>query len=216
MSLAGAALKHALSALAPHQVLLRGSRRTPQVALTFDDGPHPEHTPRILDALQGVGASATFFVQGSNAAQHKALVRDIHTRGHCVANHAATHRSPSELGTRAYVREVFDTQALLDDIVGSALPRHFRPPYGITSIGTFARLAQAGYRFVFWSRDSKDSWLKEPAALLDDFDRNHPTAGEIVLFHDDYAHTAAALPELLRQLSKLKLTAVSVEELPCG
>jgi len=214
MSLAGAIAKHALAALSPRRVQLRGSGRAPRLALTFDDGPHPEHTPRILDALEHAGARASFFVQGDNAARHPALVRELHARGHLVANHAASHRRPRELGAEAYVREVADTQRLLDDIVGRALPRRFRPPFGDTSLRTLARLSREGFRFVYWSRDSRDSWLRTPEALHGDFEARPPAPGDIVLFHDDYAHTAAALPGLLEGLRRRKLAAVTVEDLP--
>lgn len=213
MSLAGALVKRALTAAMPRQVLYRGSPRSPRLALTFDDGPHPEQTPRILEALAHARMQATFFLQGSQAALHPALVREIHAQGHQVANHAASHRKPSELGTQAYVQEVTDTQSLLCDIVGAELPRSFRPPYGATSLSTFARLAKAGFRYVFWSRDSRDSWLKEPQALLDAFGEQPALPGDIVLFHDDYAQTAAALPALLRRWHAAGLQAVRVDAL---
>jgi len=213
MSLHSAFSKRAIGLLAPRRVLYRGSGRVQQIALTFDDGPHPEHTPLILEALAAAKATATFFLQGSQAARYPDLVRAIHTQGHQLANHAASHRKPRELSTNAYVREVIDTQALLSDITAAALPRVFRPPYGETSLGSAAQLLRAGYRYVFWSRDSRDSWLKEPAALLSAFERQPPQAGDIVLFHDDYAQTASALPGLLRQLARLRLSPVSIEAL---
>jgi len=213
MSLAGSLAKRLLEPLAPQLVVSRGSGKAPAVALTFDDGPHPANTPRILEALAAAGAQATFFLQGSEAAKHPALVREIHAQGHQVANHARTHRKPSELGAKAYVREVKDTQALLCDIVGAPLARSFRPPYGETSLRTLLRLTRSGFRYVYWSRDSEDSWLKEPQALVEHFHRRAACAGDIVLFHDDYAQTAAALPTLLRQLRKAGLQAVRVDAL---
>jgi peptidoglycan-N-acetylglucosamine deacetylase len=210
---AGMLIKRAVARVAPRQVIYRGPSAHARVALTFDDGPHPENTPRILEALARSGAQATFFLQGHEAGRQPHLVRAIHAAGHQVGNHAATHRSPAELGTRSYVQEVLDTQALLSDIVGAPVGRSFRPPYGATSMPTFLKLCAAGFRYVFWSRDSRDSWVREPGALVDHFARQQATAGDIVLFHDDYAHTAAALPALLQGMQAQGLAAVTVEQL---
>ncbi|MEW6704327.1 MAG: polysaccharide deacetylase family protein [Pseudomonadota bacterium] len=213
MTLPGALAKRALAVAAPHLVVSRGSAEVPALCLTFDDGPHPENTPRVLQALADAQAQATFFLQGSEARRWPQLVRAIHEQGHQVANHAATHRKPREIGTHAYVKEVVDTHALLCDIVGEALPRSFRPPFGDTSLATLARLIRAGFQYVFWSRDSRDSWLKDPAALLADMALHRPRAGDIVLFHDDYPQTAAALPELLGTLREAGLRPVRVDGL---
>lgn len=213
MSRLGGLLKRAVAAVSPHRVMVRGNPRDQRVALTFDDGPHPENTPRILDALDAAGARATFFMQGSTATQYPDLVRDVHARGHLVANHAFSHRPPEQLGTAAYVREVLDTHALLCDLTGAPLPRLFRPPYGTITPPTLIRLLRNGYRFIYWSRDSRDSWLTDAPALLGSFADTPPRPGDIVLFHDDYAQTAAALPELLTSLRTRGLAAVTIEEL---
>lgn len=213
MNASAAVAKRLLAACAPQRVLYRGSRTTGRVALTFDDGPHPEHTARVLEALARADRRATFFLQGSQAAKLPSLVRDIHAQGHQIANHAASHRRPAELGTGAYVSEVEDTRALLCDIVGAPVARDFRPPFGDTSLRTLLQLLQRGYRYVFWSRDSRDSWLKEPQALLAAFEEAPVVPGDIVLFHDDYAQTADALPVLLGQLAERELEAVTVEDL---
>lgn len=194
----GALLKEAIATLAPQALAIHGDRRTNRVALTFDDGPHPEHTPTLLDILDDCGTPATFFLQGSQALKHPQLVRTIHQRGHEIGNHGSTHQKPSELGTAAYVQEIVDTHALLCDIVGQSLAKHFRPPYGATSPGTFIQLARQGFQFIYWSRDSRDSWLKQSAELSAAFEQTPVRPGDIVLFHDDYAQTAKALPSILR------------------
>ncbi len=213
MSRLGGLLKRVVAAASPHRVMVHGDPHGKRVALTFDDGPHPANTPSILDALDAAGARATFFMQGSSAKQHPELVRDVHARGHLVANHAFSHRPPEQLGTHAYVREVLDTHALLCDLTGAPLPRLFRPPYGTITPATLIRLLRDDFRFIYWSRDSRDSWLTEAPALLGSFAHTPASPGDIVLFHDDYAQTATALPQLLASLRTRGLSAVTIEEL---
>lgn len=210
----GRTVKRTLGDLFPSVVLYRGAPvNPPRVALTFDDGPHPETTSRILDAFAQGGHKATFFLQGSEAARSPALVREIHAAGHQVGNHAYSHETPRRLGRRDYVREVLETQQLLEDIVGQRLSPLFRPPYGAVSVATFASLVRRGYRFVFWSRDSGDSDIRDAQALSTRFAATPVRPGEIVLLHEDYAHTVAALPSIIGELERRSCQMVRVTDL---
>lgn len=198
----GRPAKLALGRLFPRLVLVKGAAGSrPRIALTFDDGPHPEHTPAILDALAAGHAKATFFLQGTLAQRHPALVRAISDGGHQVANHGWSHSRASEVGGGAFVREVIDTQALLEETVGRALPRMYRPPYGTISLLPFVRLAGRGYRAVFWSLDSRDSFERESAAVASAIGGAVVRSGDIVLLHEDYRHTVEALPTILKTLT---------------
>jgi peptidoglycan/xylan/chitin deacetylase (PgdA/CDA1 family) len=183
------------------------------VALTFDDGPHPEHTPAILDVLAASGAKATFFLQGSVAKRHPALVRAIDERGHQVGNHGWSHSRASDVGTKAFVREAADTQRLLEDTLGRRLPRIYRPPYGSLSPMAFLCLAGQGYRFVFWSVETDDSYLRDPDELVQRVEHALIRSGDILLFHEDYAHSLSALPRILENLDARRLAVVSVSDL---
>ena len=202
MSAMGSVLRRLARFLPSDRLLLRGpaSSGSP-VALTFDDGPHPEHTLRILDILDAASACGTFFVQGDQAERHPDLVRAMHRRGHQVGNHAFRHVSVRRMGSVQHVADVQRTQRLLEDIVGVAVPQAFRPPFGDWSLPAFAMLSSRGYQFVLWSMDSDDSYVTAPDALVARVLAKRPSPGEILLFHEDYAHTVAALPTVLQGLS---------------
>lgn len=214
MSFFGGIARRVAGALPPGRVLLRG-RGAPAtaVAITFDDGPHREHTPLILDALDRAGVKATFFVQGNQAAALPELVREVHRRGHQIGNHAYTHASVRRIGSILHVAEVHRTQRLLEDITGERLGRCYRPPFGDWSLLEFGWLTMRHYQFVFWSMDSDDSGIRDPEGLVAHVMAKQPSAGEILLFHEDYAHTVAALPDILAQLSLQGMTFERVRDL---
>lgn len=200
MMSAGKAVKQGMASLFPGIVLLRGKHANGRIALTFDDGPHPENTPRILDILDIGGVTATFFVQGRIAEKYPALVREVSARGHQIGNHGYSHLDARQSRLQAYIEETKRTQALLHDILGRKPDKIFRPPYGNITGPSFLALAWQGFRFVFWSVDSRDSFIREPAALTAYLASLKITGGDILLFHEDYAHTVSSLPQILQSL----------------
>ena len=213
MGLGGVA-KRLASWVAPSRVVVSGNARNPGViAITFDDGPHPENTPRILDLLDESAVRATFFLQGSMAEIHPTLVRDIVRRGHQIGNHGYAHLDARAVSTKLYVSDVLHCQAILDEIAGMPLQLNFRPPFGHVALRSTVELLLRGFRFVFWSLDSRDSFLPDSKALVDNI-KEHPIAsGSIVLLHDDYAHTVDALPQLFEVFRRHSLKSVSINEL---
>jgi peptidoglycan/xylan/chitin deacetylase (PgdA/CDA1 family) len=187
--------------------------RRNRVALTFDDGPHPEHTPRILDVLRDAGVRATFFFQGSNAAQWPALVRRAHAEGHQIAAHGIDHVAASKQSGQAATDNAVQCHALLCEISGVHLPRYYRPPYGDITFNALQALGRRGYRLAFWSYDSNDSFVTSAAEIEKRVAATAPSAGSIVLLHDDYAHTVAALPQVIDTLRNRGLSFVTVAEL---
>ena len=113
---------HAGKPAAP-RLLTRGTRQNNRIAVTFDDGPHPENTPRILDLLDEVKATATFFLQANEAEAHPHLVRQISARGHQIGNHGYLHLDAKKSGLRVYVENTHRAQGILDDIMGRRLDR---------------------------------------------------------------------------------------------
>jgi peptidoglycan-N-acetylglucosamine deacetylase len=154
-----------------------------EIALTFDDGPDADVTPRVLDLLDEAGARATFFCVGVRARAHPHLVREIAARGHAVENHAFEHsRAMGFYGVGRLVRDIGDAQKTLADITGSA-PKFFRPPFGIRTPLTEPALARLGLRCVAWnvrSLDSVDSNADRVGARV----VRRLTPGAIVLMHD--------------------------------
>ncbi|MBK8323912.1 MAG: polysaccharide deacetylase family protein [Betaproteobacteria bacterium] len=197
----GTLLKPLLARLAPSAFVYRGPRNAPaRVSLTFDDGPDPRHTRRLLDVLEGAGARGTFFLQGQNAEGHRDLVREIHARGHELGNHGYFHCRARDIGIPAYVAEARRTQALLEECVGAPVAPLFRPPYGEMTPGATLALARAGFRIVHWSLDSRDSFIAGAAELLE-YVRGLPVGGgDILLFHEDQPQTLEALPAILDAL----------------
>ena len=128
----------------------RGPRAGRRVALTFDDGPDPEWTPRVLDLLADAGVRATFFLIGERAAKAAAVVRRLAAEGHEVANHSWSHRNLWFCGPGATAEQVRRGHDTLADLTGTA-PRHFRPPWGMVNAAMFRAVRTAGERVVFWS-----------------------------------------------------------------
>jgi len=160
----------------------RGPRTDRRLALTFDDGPDPEWTPRVLDLLAAAGVRATFFVIGERAARAPALVARMAAEGHEVANHSWSHRNLWFCGpgaTREQVQRGHDTIA---ELTGRA-PRHFRPPWGMVNAAMFSAVRTTGERVVFWSiqpEGQRPAPAERQVAYV--VDRAH--AGAIVDLHD--------------------------------
>ena len=189
------------------------SEQQNRVALTFDDGPHPDHTPRILDILARLEVRATFFFQGLNAARWPELVRRAHAAGHQIAAHGVDHVAASTQPSRVAADNAISCHAVLCEIAGSNLAPYYRPPYGDITFGALRDLSQRGYRLAFWSYDSRDSFCDTAADIQKRISRSTPPAGSIILFHDDYAHTVEALPQVISTLRARQLSFVTVAEL---
>jgi peptidoglycan/xylan/chitin deacetylase (PgdA/CDA1 family) len=153
------------------------------VALTFDDGPDPEVTPRLLDLLEARGATASFFVIGEKAARHGALLREMQRRGHTIENHTHRHRATFAcLGLWGLRREISRAQQVIADATGVA-PRFFRAPMGLRSPLLDPVLALEGLRLVSWTRRGYDGRPSHPDKVLDRLTRR--LAGrDILLLHD--------------------------------
>jgi peptidoglycan-N-acetylglucosamine deacetylase len=160
----------------------RGPRSGSRVALTFDDGPDPEWTPRVLDLLGGAGVRATFFLIGERARRAPEVVRRIAREGHEIGNHSWSHRSPWVCGPRATRDEVARAHATLAELAGAA-PRHFRPPWGMVNAAMFTAVRRVGERLVFWSLQPEGQRpVEAPRQVGYVLRRAHP--GAIVDLHD--------------------------------
>jgi peptidoglycan/xylan/chitin deacetylase (PgdA/CDA1 family) len=187
----------ALIAAVPRTRLLASLPADDQtVALTFDDGPHPEWTPRILDALARHGARATFFVIGARAAAHPDIVRRLAAEGHAIGHHSWSHSEPATTPARVLLDENRRTRKFLEDLLERPTPL-FRPPHGeLTPLKLLGAWAQRNV-VVLWNRDPKDYQMTAAAELEAAFVARPLKAGDVVLLHDNRAHTAAALPGVL-------------------
>ena len=128
----------------------RGRRTERAVALTFDDGPDPDHTPAVLDLLARESVTAAFFLIGRRTAAAPGLARRIAGSGHDLGNHTLSHRSLWGLGPRETAREMRGGHDAIAQAAGRA-PAFFRPPWGKTNLAMFPTLRQLGTPCVFWT-----------------------------------------------------------------
>jgi len=128
----------------------RGPRERRAVALTFDDGPDPSFTPRVLDILEREGVRGTFFMIGRRAAHAPAVTRRIAEAGHDLGNHTWSHASLWRCGPDRTEREIGDGHAAIAQAAG-APPRFFRPPWGKTNLAMFGALRRLETPCVFWT-----------------------------------------------------------------
>jgi len=167
-------------------IVSRGRKGAAGVALTFDDGPDPLVTPRVLDLLDRHGVKAAFFVIGAKAARHPGLIRDILARGHAVGNHSQTHPPFLMLqGKRAIAREVGEAQAALRSC--GAVPLAFRPPVGITNPDLWPVLLAQGMFCVNFSCRAPDLGNRRVPGLARRI-LGKARARDIILLHDTAPH----------------------------
>ena len=183
---------------------LAGVGHPRHVALTFDDGPDPVSTPRFLDALDGLGARATFFVLGDAVVRHPGVVRETVRRGHEVAVHGWSHDRPWLPTPARDVRALRRAVEAVQDVTGAA-PRWYRPPYGILTSGRWAAARAAGLRPVLWTAWGRD-WTAtaSPASVRGTVEAGLGGGGTVLLHDTDrtaapgsWRATLGALPDLV-------------------
>ncbi len=186
-----------------------------RVALTFDDGPDPDGTPALLDALDAAGMKATFFAVGERAQQHPDLLRDIAARGHQVGNHSMHHRWPAIMSAAGARRELQEAQRVLGELLPTP-PTLYRPPIGLVSPFVFQAAEEAGLSLAAWSLRTLDGRQGDPAALLRRLEGVR--GGDVALLHDGRGPhgripAAEAAAEIVALLQGKGLRSVTMDEL---
>lgn len=188
------------------------------IALTFDDGPDPEVTPRVLDALAQAGVRATFFLIGERARRHPDLVRRIVAEGHLVGNHSWDHAALPLRGRAAIAADLARTQDAIEHACG-VRPAWFRPPYGLRDPRVLAEARELGMRTSLWSVSPRD-WQDPGSDAIVVRTLSVIEPGDIVLLHDGSAEhagghpdTAQALPRLVRELRERGYEAIRLDEI---
>jgi peptidoglycan/xylan/chitin deacetylase (PgdA/CDA1 family) len=200
-------------------IVSRGPAGRRSVALTFDDGPHPVTTRRILAVLAATRHRATFFLLGEKARRHPEVVREIHAAGHTLGVHGDRHDRLHAFRMPWRVRnELLRAARAVEDATG-VRPRFFRPPLGHTSVTTTRGVRRAGMIIVGWSIRGLDGIRgRAPDAVVARVARS-VTDGAIVMLHDASEHddfepaSVRALPELLRLLDDREWTSVGLDTL---
>jgi peptidoglycan/xylan/chitin deacetylase (PgdA/CDA1 family) len=190
--------------------------RTDAVALTFDDGPHPEGTPAVLDVLRERGATGIFFLCGEQVERDPALAAEVAAAGHTVAVHGHRHRNMLRLAPRTFVDDLERGIATIEDAVG-ARPTLYRPPYGIFSYPGIAEVRARGLNSLLWSRWGHDWRADRPPEAIAAEAAAGLRAGDVLLLHDAdhysepgcWRGTVAALPAILDSIQETGLTTAS-------
>jgi peptidoglycan/xylan/chitin deacetylase (PgdA/CDA1 family) len=176
--------------------------------LTFDDGPHAEGTPAVLEALAARGVRATFFLVGEQVARNPGLAAEIVAAGHGIGLHCDRHRNQLRLGPRVVREDIMRAAARIEETTGRPIER-YRPPYGIFNAAALALVRANGWRpllWTHWGRDWKASATPESIAAT--LVGGEVPEGSVLLLHDadDYSaegswrRTVAALPRVLASL----------------
>jgi len=172
--------------------------KTKNIFLTFDDGPHPEITPKVLNILDAYDAKATFFCVGENVKKHQETYREIISRGHQTGNHTFHHLKGWSTPAKAYLNDVVKCSKHLESML-------FRPPYGKITPLQINTLKKEGFNIVMWSVLTGDYKINanQKKLLKNAIKRTQP--GSIIVFHDSEkaaSNLMYLLPRFLEHFSK--------------
>jgi peptidoglycan/xylan/chitin deacetylase (PgdA/CDA1 family) len=187
------------------------------VAITFDDGPHPEGTPAALAALAAAGATATFFLVGRQVERNPALAAEIAAAGHGIESHGHVHRNQLRRSPAELADDLRRASAAIADATGRE-PRVYRPPYGIFSWPGLALVRGGDWRPLLWSRWGRDWAARATPVSIAAKVTEGLSGGDVLLLHDadtysaegSHRRTAAALPRVLDEIARRGLTAEAV------
>jgi peptidoglycan/xylan/chitin deacetylase (PgdA/CDA1 family) len=215
---AGPALCAHVPPLADRLAITRRLADPGAVALTFDDGPHPFATPRVLAELDARRARATFFLVGEQVRRYASLAQEIAAAGHTIALHGDSHRCEGRLSPTALTDDWARGIEAIHAATGS-VPTMRRPPYGAASGVGLLLACRVGIRTVLWSRWGKD-WRAgaTPASVAATVFSTLPEGGEIILLHDSdhygaaecWRATVGALPTILDEIETADLRLVTL------
>jgi peptidoglycan-N-acetylglucosamine deacetylase len=185
------------------------------VTLTFDDGPHPEGTPAVLEVLAAAGALAIFFLIGEQVARRPQLAERIAAGGHLVALHGNRHRLQLRMSTAGVRADLERGLGTIQDAIGGDVRWH-RPPYGIYSPAGLQAARAAGLEPLLWSRWGKDWRRFTTPERIADRAAGKAAAGDVILLHDadfysarnSHRRTVAALPVIISELRRYGLATV--------
>ncbi|MBX9948998.1 MAG: polysaccharide deacetylase family protein [Candidatus Obscuribacterales bacterium] len=154
----------------------------PEIHLTFDDGPNPATTPRLLELFEQEGVKATFFVIGEQVEMHEDLLLEVSKRGHSIGNHTYSHKFLPLLTTKKLEREILSTNKRIEEITGKS-PKLFRPPFGIVDKKAHDLLKEQGMKTVYWSAFSED-WRHIGERSVVDRLSKYAAPGGIMILHE--------------------------------
>lgn len=189
-----------------------GARHLPYIALTFDDGPHPVNTPKVLDILSRYNVKATFYVIGNKVGSYPHIIRRIVAEGHEIGNHTWTHSKLTRLSNAQIRSELTRTKNAIIRAAG-VKPRTMRPPYG--ALLTRQRQwihSEYGYPTILWDVDPQD-WKRPGVSVVKQRLVSNARNGSILLLHDLHGPSIQAVPGVLDSLLRKGYKFVTVSQL---
>lgn len=193
-----------------HVKALCSSKTTEKkVAITFDDGPHPESL-KVLELLKQYNAKGTFFCIGKQIEKYPEIFKRIVDEGHVVGNHTYSHSSTLTLSNHA-IWELVTTDELIENVT-EKLPRLFRPPFGVTAPNIAEALKTTGHIAIGWNIRSLDTVIKNENKIFNRI-KSRLKPGSIILLHDTSSRSVNVLEQLLVLLQENGYEAVTVNKL---
>jgi peptidoglycan/xylan/chitin deacetylase (PgdA/CDA1 family) len=191
------------------------------VALTFDDGPSPVWTPRILDELKKANIKATFFMLGEHVAKYPEVARRVAQEGHEIGNHTYDHHVLLYYTLEELEKEINYAERIIQEATGKTT-RYFRPPKAWLTDTEKKKVNKLGYKIVLWSLNSKD-WVTFDDKYIVKYLAKHIHPGDVILFHDsggvfsaeggDRHETVKTIPQLAEKLRQMGYKFVTLSEL---
>lgn len=179
-----------------------------KIAITFDDGPHPVYTPKLLDGLKRRGIVATFFVTGENAEQYPDIIREMSEDGHLIGNHTYSHMQLTNSNRDKFRSELVKTNKVLKDITGKDVS-FVRPPYGCWDKSLETELNMFP---VLWNIDPLDWCCNNADCIVQKVEKN-AKENAVILMHDYYETSVTAALQIVDDLTKQGYKFVTVEEI---
>lgn len=179
-----------------------------KIALTFDDGPHPQYTEQLLDGLKERGVCATFFVTGEHAQLHPEVIKRMQEEGHLIGNHTYSHLQLRSDNREEFKNQLVKTNEIIESITGEEV-QYVRPPYGTwdkkfeTELNMFP---------VLWTIDPLD-WCSTNVDRIKEKVVSKAEENDIILMHDYYPSTITAALEVVDELQEQGYEFVTVEEI---
>jgi peptidoglycan/xylan/chitin deacetylase (PgdA/CDA1 family) len=186
---------------------------TRDIYLTFDDGPHPDATPSVLNILRSEKIKGTFFLTGSNVSYNRSLVKEIFAEGHSIGIHAYTHRREMAFSKEETKREIRQTESAISE-TGAAAYKLFRPPFGFFSWNTISAAKDLKYKIVMWTTLTGDFRRNWPDERVTSTALSKLAGGAILVLHDNEAtksRITRILPDIIGRIRDRGFTFQSIE-----
>ncbi|WP_165748938.1 polysaccharide deacetylase family protein [Cellulophaga sp. Z1A5H] len=182
------------------------------IAITFDDGPHPEFTPKVLELLKKYNAKATFFCIGKHIETYPNVFKEIIKQGHTVGNHTYSHTNNfGFLQTKKMIEELLKTNAIVKDHIGCTM-QLYRPAFGVTNPRIKKALKATKLQSIGWSIRSLDTTSRTSNTIFNRSTKNL-SKGDVILLHDTSLKSIMVLERLLLFLQKQNMESVTIDSL---